>query len=145
MSILVGDGCLDSIRKHGEATYPEECGGLLLGILDNGVRVIREIARLENVREDSRHNRVALDPLAYAQAERDATRRGLGVWGYYHSHPDHPAVPSAYDLEHAAFVEWSYLIVSVQNGIARDIRSWNVSDDRSQFDEENILRSKDHA
>ena len=145
MSILVGVGCLDSIRKHGEATYPEECGGLLLGVFEDGVRVIRETAPLENVRKDSRHNRVALDPLAYAQTERDATRRGLGVWGYYHSHPDHPAVPSAFDLEHAPFIEWSYLIVSVQNGVARDIRSWNVREDRSQFDEEKIVRSNGHA
>ncbi len=108
MSIQVSEGCLDSIREHGEASYPEECGGLLLGVFEDGVRVIREIARLDNVREDSRHNRVALDPLAYARAEREATRRGLGVWGYYHSHPDHPAIPSQYDLEHAPFIEWSY-------------------------------------
>jgi len=138
MSIRLAEDCLDAIRKHGEKTYPEECGGLLLGVMEEDVRVITETAPLDNVRRDSRHNRVALDPLAYSQAEREATKRGLGVWGYYHSHPNHPAVPSDYDLEHAPFVEWSYIIVSVREGRSGDVRSWNVRDDRSQFDEEEI-------
>ena len=56
-----------------------------------------------------------------------------------------PRFPLAYDLEHAPFIEWSYVIVSVRNGVASDIRSWNVRDDRSQFDEEKIFRSNGHA
>jgi len=96
---------------------------------------------LENVRKDSRHNRVELDPLSYARAEKEASRRGLGVWGYYHSHPDHPAVPSTFDLEHAPFVEWSYIIVSVLGGSASDLRTWRIRDDRSQFDEQTIAEN----
>jgi len=138
MSIRLAEDCLDSIRKHGEKTYSEECGGLLLGHIDGDVRIITETVPLDNVRQDSRSNRVALDPLEYSKAERAATKRGLGVWGFYHSHPDHPAVPSAYDLEHAPFVEWSYIIVSVRDGVAGDVRSWNVVDDRSRFEEEEI-------
>jgi proteasome lid subunit RPN8/RPN11 len=130
---------LDQIRRHGAQTYPEECGGLLLGSLQDGVRVVQEVYPMENIRPDSRGNRVQLDPLAYARAEREAGRRGHGVWGYYHSHPDHPAVPSGYDLDHAPFTEWSYLVVAVRQGRAEEIRAWTVRDDRSQFDEEEIL------
>ena len=136
MELRISSESLDAIRRHGEMTYPEECGGLLLGLDDGTIRQIREALPLENVRQDSRHNRVELDPVAYARAEREASRRGLGVWGYYHSHPDHPAVPSAFDLEHAPFTEWSYIIVSVRAGTASDIRTWRVREDRSQFDEQ---------
>lgn len=138
MSVKLNQDHLDAIRAHGERTFPEECGGLLLGVIENGVRVIREVLPLENIRKDSRHNRVELDPLDYARAEREAAKRDLGVWGYYHSHPDHPAVPSGFDLDHAPFIEWSYLIVSVRSGKAADLRAWTVREDRSQFDEEEI-------
>ncbi|MEP7274193.1 MAG: M67 family metallopeptidase [Acidobacteriota bacterium] len=138
MTVKLSQENIEAIKRHGEATYPEECGGLLLGTEENGVRLIADVVPLENVRKDSRHNRVQLDPLAYARAEREAGKRGLGVWGYYHSHPDHPAVPSGFDLEHAPFIEWSYLIVSVKSGRAEDVRAWTVSADRSQFIEEFI-------
>ena len=141
MSVKLTNEHLDKIRQHGEQTFPEECGGLLLGVLEGETRVIREILPLENVRKDSRHNRVEISPLAYAKAEREAAKKGLGVWGYYHSHPDHPAIPSGFDLDHAPFIEWSYLIVAVREGTAQEIRAWNVRADRSQFDEEEIVRS----
>lgn len=139
MSVKLAPEHIETIKRHGERTFPEECGGLLLGVLEDGVRVIHEVLSLENIRQDSRHNRVELDPLAYARAEREAAKRGLGVWGYYHSHPNHPAIPSGFDLDHAPFIEWSYLIVSVQEGAAADLRAWTVREDRSQFDEEEIL------
>lgn len=145
MTIRLNSEQIEAIRKHGEQTFPEECGGLLLGVVENGVRVIREVMPLENVRQDSRHNRVELSPLDYARAEREAAKKNLGVWGYYHSHPDHPAIPSGFDLDHAPFIEWSYVIVSVRVGIAEEVRAWTVRDDRSQFDEEEIIRDQSAA
>jgi proteasome lid subunit RPN8/RPN11 len=139
MSIKLQSEHIEQIKLHGEKTYPEECGGLLLGEVEGGVRVVREVLSLENIRKDSRHNRVELDPLDYSKAEREAGKRGLGVWGYYHSHPNHPAVPSGFDLDHAPFTEWSYLVVSVREGKAREVRAWTLREDRSQFDEEEIL------
>jgi proteasome lid subunit RPN8/RPN11 len=139
MSVRLSETQLAQIRQHGEQTFPEECGGLLLGVVEDGVRVIHEVLPLANIRQDSRHNRVELNPLDYARAEREAAKRGLGVWGYYHSHPDHPAIPSGFDLDHAPFVEWSYLIVSVRAGKAEEVRAWIVREDRSQFDEEEIV------
>jgi proteasome lid subunit RPN8/RPN11 len=129
---------IEAIRRHGEASFPEECGGLLLGVAEDGHRVIHEVLPLDNVRPDSRHNRIELSPRDYLKAEREAGRRGLGVWGYYHSHPNHPAVPSEFDRAHAPFVEWSYLIVSVEDGRATAVRAWTLREDRSQFDEEEL-------
>jgi len=138
MSVKLRPEHLEAIRHHGERTYPEECGGLLLGVLEGKQRVVHEVLPLENVRKDSRHNRVEISPLDYSRAEREAAKRDLGVWGYYHSHPNHPAVPSGFDLDHAPFIEWSYLIVSVREGKAAEVRAWTVREDRSQFDEEEI-------
>jgi len=139
MSVKLTPAQLDRIKRHGERTFPEECGGLLLGVIEDGARVICDILPLENMRKDSRHNRVELDPRDYLRAEREAAKRDLGVWGYYHSHPNHPAIPSDFDLEHAPFVEWSYLIVSVREGHAEESRVWTVREDRSQFDEDVMI------
>ena len=139
MSIILSPEHIGSIKEHGEEAFPEECGGLLLGVFDNGMRTIREVLRLDNVRAGSRLDRFELNPLDYARAEREAQRRGLGIWGYYHSYPNHPAMPSGFDLEHAPFTEWSYVIVSVQDGVADDVRSWTLREDRSRFDEEQII------
>lgn len=138
MSVRLTTDQIQTIREHGERTFPEECGGLLLGNVEAGVRVIQAVLPLENIRQDSRHNRVELDPRDYLRAEREAAKRGLGVWGYYHSHPNHPAIPSGFDLDHAPFIEWSYLIVSVRDGKAEEVRAWTVREDRSQFDEDEI-------
>ncbi len=139
MKAKLSNDHIEAIKNHGERTYPEECGGLLLGVVEGGALAVREVLPLANIRKDSRHNRVEIDPLDYARAEREAAKRGLGVWGYYHSHPDHPAVPSGFDLEHAPFTEWSYLIVSVRDGKAAGLRVWSLRGDRSQFDEEAIV------
>jgi proteasome lid subunit RPN8/RPN11 len=139
MKIKLSNDHIEAIKSHGERTYPEECGGLLLGVIEGGALTVREVLPLDNIRKDSRHNRVEIDPLDYARAEREAAKRGLGVWGYYHSHPDHPAVPSGFDLEHAPFTEWSYLVVSVRDGKAEDLRAWSLREDRSQFDEEEMI------
>ena len=142
MTILLSEDFQRQIRAHGEATYPEECGGLLLGNRLGDQLSIERVISLENVRAESRHNRVELDPLEYARAEREAARAGLGVWGYYHSHPDHPAVPSQFDLENAPFVGWSYVIVSIYKGAAADLRSWRLQEDRSGFTEESVSKGE---
>ena len=133
------------VRAHGEATYPEECCGILVGRMEkaagaNGAalaRVVRLVGA-ENEREDeNRHNRYLIPPEVILRTEREARADGLDVVGYYHSHPDHPSRPSEFDRDHA-WPGYSYLIVSVREGRARDERSWRLSDDRSRFDEEPI-------
>lgn len=143
---------LARIRAHGEATYPEECCGILVGRSEkaaggNGAvraRVVRLVGA-ENEREDeNRHNRYLIPPEVILRTEREARADGLDVVGYYHSHPDHPSRPSDFDRDHA-WPGYSYLIVSVREGRARDERSWRLSDDRSRFDEEPIRRLEQAA
>jgi proteasome lid subunit RPN8/RPN11 len=124
----------ESIRRLGEEGYPHEVCGLLLGRVDSGGdRVVTEIYPLVNERDDSRENRYFVSGLSMLRAERHATNSGLDVVGYYHSHPNAPARPSGYDLDHATWPNISYPIVSVMEGKAVAIASWELDDDRSKF------------
>jgi proteasome lid subunit RPN8/RPN11 len=129
----------DDIRRHAEAEYPHECCGLLVGrFAEDGRKVVAEVYPVSNAREEKdRHNRSLILPQEYMRGERYARERGLEVVGNYHSHPDHPAVPSQFDLDHA-WPTWSYIIVSVREGTASDLRSWEMETDRSRFNEEEL-------
>ena len=133
---------LDEIGRHGERDYPHECCGLLIGrsFPEDGRKMVLETYPISNAREEeARHHRSLILPEEYMRGERYAREKQLDVVGNYHSHPDHPAVPSQYDLEHA-WPTWSYIIVSVRQGNAVDLRSWEMQADRSQFDEEEITK-----
>jgi proteasome lid subunit RPN8/RPN11 len=67
-----------------------------------------------------------------------AASRGLDIVGFYHSHPDHPAEPSRFDLDHA-WPNVSYVIVSVRDRLPRELRSWRLRADRSGYHEESVL------
>ena len=141
----------EKIRAHGAETYPHECCGALLG-RDSGLvlgrdarkdlqtpsREILQLFPLVNRRDDSPRNRfsvIAEDVLAAEKAARD---QGLEVVGWYHSHPDHPARPSQYDLDHA-WPFFAYVIVSVRAGIPEEMTSWRLREDRSAFDQEELV------
>ena len=129
-----------AIKAHAEADYPHECGGLLLGHLENGnSKTIVETLPMENTADvERRHDRVLIDPRALLRAERYAREKGLDVIGYYHSHPNDEAVPSQFDLDHALPV-WSYVIVSVRGQKAVDWNSWEMENDRSKFNKEEAI------
>jgi len=131
-----------AIETHAARGYPEEACGVLLGRDEKERRVVSEVVELENAGESSRHNRYVISPEQFLRAERRARDTGLDVIGFFHSHPDHPARPSAFDLEHA-WPYYSYLIVSVMNGRVTDARSWRLTDDRSRFDPEPLEASAD--
>ncbi len=130
-----------AITAHAERDYPHECGGMLIGhFADDRKKTVTEIFPLENAREEeARHNRVLILPKDVMRAERYARENQLDVVGYYHSHPESPAVPSQYDLDHALPV-WSYVIASVIKGKVAEIFSWEMENDRSKFNEEQIER-----
>jgi proteasome lid subunit RPN8/RPN11 len=142
MNLQIEPGLLAQIYRHGEAAYPEEGAGFLLGI-ENQSRQVTTILPLGNTRQgDARKNRYLISPLDYLAAEKEAERAGLTLLGVFHSHPDHPDQPSDYDRDWAQ--PWfSYLITSVYNGKAVESRSWRLEEDRSCFFEEKILQYKE--
>jgi len=130
-----------AIAAHGERDYPYECCGLLLGhFAGDGAKVCAELFPISNAREeDAKRNRFLIRPEELLRGEQLAAAKGLDIVGFYHSHPDHPAVPSAYDLEHAWPV-YSYIVVAIKSGHAEELRSWEMQTDRTRFDEEEILK-----
>jgi proteasome lid subunit RPN8/RPN11 len=133
----------ERIMAHLCRAYPEEGCGVLLGHDGAGSREVVGIIALENRREESRHNRYLIAPEQFLAADRAARAAGLDVIGFFHSHPDHPAKPSAFDLQHA-WPYYSYMIVNVTRGTAGELRSYRLTEDRSDFEEEKVeLREVD--
>lgn len=108
-----------------------------MGATAEDQKTIAAIVPVDNERNDSARNRYLISPDAYWAGEKEARRKGLEIIGIYHSHPDHPARPSDYDLEHA--LPWlSYIIVAVQDGQAQEVNSFVLSDDHTHFDPEQL-------
>jgi proteasome lid subunit RPN8/RPN11 len=136
--ISISTDLLDQIRAHGLRDYPYECCGLLLGHYGAKGKIVTETYPISNAREESaKRNRFLIEPAELMRGERYARDQDLEVVGFYHSHPDSPAVPSQYDLDHA-WPTYSYLIVSTSAERATDLFSWEQEPDRSKFNQEEI-------
>lgn len=149
MTIELQPQHLEAIRTHAESTYPEECCGIMLGHLDGETKTVVEIRSTQNawnaeaaaefsmrVGDGSKKHNYAIAPQDMLKAQKEARDRNLSIIGIYHSHPDHPAIPSEMDRA-IAWQVYSYIIVSLQQGKAGELRSWCL-DDNHQFQEEEV-------
>jgi cysteine synthase B len=130
--VWIAEPELVALRRHAARTYPNECCGALLGPKQGRVT---QAFPLDNTFPDAQRRRFLVGPDEYRRAEARASDTGLNLLGFYHSHPDHPAEPSQFDLDHA-WPNLSYLIVSVRQGQPKEARSWRLKVDRSAFQEE---------
>lgn len=153
--IQISSNHLNQIRNHAENTYPEECCGLLLGQINDHYKILIEVRETENSwsveafdfltnltsssKPLSKQNRFSIAPEMLLKVQKEARDRALSIIGIYHSHPDHPAIPSKFDqaIAHALY---SYIIVSVQQGQTKDISSW-ILDEMHQFQQEEIINT----
>ena len=135
--LVLSEEVASRIRAHGVEAYPHECCGALLGTDGENAREVRELFPLVNRRDDSPRNRFSISPDDFRAAEKAARERGLELIGWYHSHPDHPALPSEYDREHA-WPWYSYIIVSIAEREPKQMTSWRLADNRVRFQPEAI-------
>ena len=136
-----------ALRAHAARDYPYECCGFLVGKSLVGTAggetvTVARVVPAANQREDSPRNRFEIDPGELVKTDRAARAEGLGVIGFYHSHPDAPALPSEFDREHA-WPGYCYVIVSVRQGQTAEMRSWLLRDDRVRFEEDAIRLTED--
>jgi proteasome lid subunit RPN8/RPN11 len=131
-------GVAAAIRRHGEETYPHECCGALVGAEGR----VAAVVPLPNTTEDGPRRRFLVRPADYLLAERKASELGGNLLGFYHSHPDHPARPSQFDLDHA-WPNFVYVIVAVASGVSSDMTVWWLKEDRSGFDEGELNGDQD--
>ena len=131
----------DAIRAHGEETYPHECCGVLLGSSDPEGWRVQSAVRAGNTRTDSAHNRYHIAPVELVKIQREATRNGLDIAGFYHSHPDHPAQWSPTDFTEAHWIGCSYVITEVAAGVAAVTNSFllaGTNEEDKRFENEMI-------
>jgi proteasome lid subunit RPN8/RPN11 len=134
-TVIISDVLKGRIFEQLQQTYPNEGGGFLLGIHQGGEITVKDVHPVDNVFEsEEQFHRYAMTPKDWMRLEDEADAKGLSLVGYYHSHPDHPAIPSEFDRVHA-LPNFRYLITSVREGKAAELRAWQLSDDRSQFNE----------
>jgi len=134
---------LRALQAHGEAAYPNEGAGLLLGTVTPEGKTVADILPLSNEWEaGEQYHRYMITPQDMLRGENEAALRGLDVVGIFHSHPDHPAQPSTMDRDWA-LPFFSYVITSVQKAQAVVSRAWLLREDRSAFDEE-VIQAAPH-
>src|SRR6201996_1230353 len=124
MSLILSRALYDDLRAHGEATYPNECCGILLGHADADALRVTQLLRAGNTRTDSAHNRYHIAPQELIAAQRTARQQGLDIVGFYHAHPDHPAQWSTTDFAEAHWFGCAYVITAVAHGKAEATNSF---------------------
>lgn len=148
---------LEILKAQAEQAYPQECCGFLLGTVERATeqgdrKVVVSIEPATNAWNDrvaktvaselaavlpdqppdsSKRDRYWIDPREILTIQRTARDRQLTVIGIYHSHPDHPALPSECDRL-LAWSGYTYIILSVQQGQVCESLAW-VLDDTHQF------------
>jgi len=133
--LRLSEAALQEIRRQGELAYPGECCGVMAGRIGES-KDVRRLLPMPNRRSDDPH-RYLIAPEDLRRVTLELQRAGLEIVGYYHSHPDHPAAPSAFDTEQA-WPWYSYLIVRVDRGDAGELASWVLADDRSIMHPESL-------
>ena len=139
MALKLTTALYNEIAAHLMDAYPNEGAGLLLGKLTKSGKEARIIIPLENkFASDQLHHRYLITSEDMREGETTANANGFEILGVYHSHPEHPAEPSDYDRTNA-WPWYSYLIVSMQNQQPSTARCWCLAEDRSEFNEEELL------
>ena len=134
MAVKLSAALQQRIFQQMEATFPNEGGGFLLGTKQGDDTLIADVIQVENVFEtEEQYHRYAMTPQNWMKMEDEADARGLTLVGYYHSHPNHVAIPSEFDRDHA-LPNFVYIITSVMQGSAVEMLVWELTHDRSRFD-----------
>jgi proteasome lid subunit RPN8/RPN11 len=140
LSLIVTRDLVRAVLEQCRHGYPEErCGALLGYTAESEARVIVHVLPLANQHDTERPTRYLIGPDEFRAAEARARAAHVDIVGFYHSHPDHPAIPSAFDREHA-WPWYSYVIVPVHDGRPGTPRAWRLADDRSRFHELEIVQ-----
>jgi len=134
--LVIEQKSLDEMYADALRSFPDECCGFFFGNEIGEERIVTNILTVDNSKEGDKRRRFEIAPKDYLDAERFADENELQLLGVYHSHPNHPAVPSEHDRI-AAQPYFSYIIISVKENEIADIRSWQLNEN-FMFEEETI-------
>jgi len=129
--------CHRSLREDVERAYPEEACGILLGRREGIDDTVVRITVCSNVASEP-GRRYEIAPNQLIAAQQQAEEEGLEILGFYHSHPDHPAKPSATDLREAHWTGYIYLICGVKKGRLAEIVAVRPTGSEQQWETEQV-------
>lgn len=132
--VTIKKDLLDKIIEHAQNSYPYEGCGILTGIADR----LLDVVFVENKSTDRKKDRYEIDPKDFLKVDMLAKEKNHDILGFYHSHPDHPALPSTFDIEHA-WPEYIYIIISVANGTKKEVKAWRLYPEQKNIKEEDLI------
>jgi proteasome lid subunit RPN8/RPN11 len=138
--LILNENIKQQLQEDAFRTFPDECCGFFFGNEQGEERKITEILVVENAKSGDKRRRFEITAKDYLNAELYAEKKSLTLLGIYHSHPNHPSIPSEHDRI-AAQPFFSYIIISVNEKEIPSIQSW-ILNDNFQFEEEKILEIK---
>lgn len=129
------------IQEKAVLEHPYECCGLLVGrkIVDhrgNIDNIVMEVAPCRNDLFYGRETSFEISFREYEEVECEAQSLGLAIVGSYHSHINSSAIPSRHDIDFAR-PGHSMIIISLYNGVPREVTSW-LRRDSGGFHQEHI-------
>src|SRR6266566_5768838 len=130
--LRIPETILREIYDHTEASYPNECCGLIVGTMSGTTRTVHSFRKCKNLNTERARDRYEMDPLDMLRTEREFANSDWDIIGIYHSHPDHPSRPSQTDTDRA-WPDYSYVIISVQKGTVATAQSWVLNEGERKF------------
>ena len=134
LSVCIEDAVLQEMTSLGESGYPEEVAGFLLGSSQANKVVVQHFVRLANAMQpEARHYSYQVSATDWQGGEATAKKLTLELVGIFHTHPDHPSLPSLFDLEFA-LPNFIYIIATIRQRSLTSMQAWKLCEDRSRFD-----------
>jgi proteasome lid subunit RPN8/RPN11 len=125
----------DVMITHARTTYPNECCGAMLGVINGEAKTVRVAVPLENTFAGEKAARYELRPQDLLEADLLARRQGMDLIGIFHSHPDCDAYFSKTDLENSC--PWySFVVLSIKNGAFDHANSFLPDPDQTRAENE---------
>lgn len=121
------------MADHARSCYPRECCGIMLG-QDSSVTIA---VPCRNVYDGERKDRFTIDNADQITADARARSLGLGVLGFFHSHPDEESYFSETDLKHS-WPFYANVVISVRKGEVRNAKAFRVDVDQTAATEEEL-------
>lgn len=117
----------EQILNYCQNEAPNEACGLLGGIIDEDVKIVKKVYLLTNVDQCPEH--FSMDPQEQFAAIKDMRTNGWFLLGNFHSHPKSPSRPSEEDKRLAFDPEVSYLILSLMEEGYPILKSFRIQKD----------------
>ena len=124
---------ISEMIEHSRLENPNECCGILAGTAGK----VTKLYRIQNSTPSP--YRYVMDPKEQLKAMKDADERSLDLMAFYHSHTHSPAYPSDTDVRMATesgWVDFCYVLVSLEDSLKPDVRFFDISGDGNVNDEE---------